>query len=91
MLAARKNLEKIAVGDSKIEARSVLGTLGQASWSAKTAKLSEKARPKYPRGLRKFLIGRERGNFERDGAPSAPDERAEAWGLQSVISESSNG
>ena len=53
-LAACKNLEKTVVSDSQIEARGVLGTRGRASSSAKTAKSSEKARPKCLRGLRKF-------------------------------------
>ena len=89
--AARKNFEKTVVSGSKIEARGVLGTLGRASSSAKTAKSSEKARPKCPRGLRKFISGRERGNFERESASSAPEERAGPRASRAVISESSNG
>ena len=64
MLAVYKNLEKTAVSDSKSEG--VLGTLGQAISSAKTAKSTEKARAKCPRGLRKLLSERERRNFERE-------------------------
>ena len=60
-LVARKHLEKTVVSGSKIEARGVLGSLGRASWSAKTAKSSEKARSKCLRGLRKILSLRERG------------------------------
>ena len=90
-LAVRKIFEKTVVSGSKIEARGVLGTLGRASSSAKTAKSSEKARPKCPRGLRKFISGRERSNFQRESASSAPDERAEPRGCRAVISESSNG
>ena len=77
--------------NSKIEARGVLGTLGQASSSGKTAKSNEKARPKYLRGFRKIFSGRERGNFERDGAPSAPEERAGPRAFRGEISEPSNG
>ena len=75
-LPRAKTSKKTAVTSSKIETRGVLGTLGRASSSAKTAKSSEKARPKCPRGLRKYFSGCERSNFERDGASSAPDERA---------------
>ena len=50
-LAACKNLDKTAVAGSKIEARGVLGTLGRASSSAKTAKSSEKACAKCPEHL----------------------------------------
>ena len=90
-LMARKNIEKAAVSTSKIEARGVPGRLGRASSSAKTASSSEKARSKCLRGLRKIISGRERGNFERDSATRAPDERAEARGIRTLISESSSG
>ena len=66
---------KTAVSDSKIEAPGVLGRLGGASLSAKTAKSSEKTRSKCLRGFRKFISQRKRGNFERESAPSAPEER----------------
>ena len=52
---------------------------------------SEKTRPKCPRGLRKIFSQRERANFERDGASSAPEERAEPRRCRREISESSNG
>ena len=52
---------------------------------------SEKTRPKCPRGLRKIFSQRERANFERDGASSAPEERAEPRRTRAVIAESSNG
>ena len=74
----RPKTSKIEAKPSKIEARGVLGTLGGASSSAKTAKSSEKARSKCLRSLRKFLCRRERGNFERESASSAPEERAGA-------------
>ena len=90
-LPRAKTSKKTVVSGSKIEARGVLGTLGRASSSAKTAKSSEKARLKSPWGLRKLFTGCERGNFERDGAPSAPEERAGPRTLRGVISESSNG
>ena len=86
-----QKLRKTVVSGSKIEAQGVLGTLGRASSSAKTAKSSEKARPKCPRGFRKFISGRERGNFERESASSAPEERAGLRSLRAGISESSNG
>ena len=69
---------KTAVSDSKTEAPGVLGRLGGASLSAKTAKSSEKTRSKCLRGFRKFISQRKRGNFERESAPSAPEERREA-------------
>ena len=75
-LVARKHLEKTVVSGSKIEARGVLGSLGRASWSAKTAKSSEKARSKCLRGFRKFISGLERGNFERERAIASGQERA---------------
>ena len=52
---------------------------------------SEKTHPKCPRGLLKIFSQRDRANFERDGASSAPDERAEPRSTRTVISESSNG
>ena len=68
MLVERKNLAKTVVLGSKIEAGGVPGTLGRASLGAKTAKSGEKARSKCLRGFRKFISGRERGNFERESA-----------------------
>ena len=90
-LAARKNLEKTTVEGSKIEARGVLGTLGRASSSAKTAKSSEKVRPKCLRGLRKFICWRERADFERKGSTASGQGRAGARTPRRLFSESSNG
>ena len=91
MFAERKNVEKTVVLDSKIEAGGVPGRLGRTSLGAKTAKSGKKARSKCLRGLRKFISGRERSNFERESASSAPDERAEPQSIRRLISESSNG
>ena len=86
-----QKLEKTAVSGSKNKVRGVLGTLGRASSSVKTAKSSEKARPKCLRGLRKFISERERGHFERESATAGGPERADPRGLRREISESSNG
>ena len=76
MFVERKNVEKTVVLDSKIEAGGVPGRLGRTSLGAKTAKSGKKARSKCLRGLRKFISGRERSNFERESATRAPEERA---------------
>ena len=68
MFAERKKFEKTVVLDSKIEAGGVPGRLGRTSLGAKTAKSGEKARSKCLRGFRKFISGREQGNFERESA-----------------------
>ena len=78
MFVERKNVEKTVVLDSKIEAGGVPGRLGRTSLGAKTAKSGKKARSKCLRGLRKFISGRERSNFERESATRAPEERAGA-------------
>ena len=69
----------------------VLGNLGRANLSAKTTKLSDKARSKCLRGFRKFISERERGKFEREGATAGCPGRAGPRGLRTLISESSNG
>ena len=77
MFVERKNVEKTVVLDSKIEAGGVLGKLGRTILGAKTAKSGKKARSKCLRGLRKFINGREQGNFERESATvSGQDARA---------------
>ena len=52
---------------------------------------SEETRPKCPWGLQKFFSQREWGNFERESAYRASEERAGPRGLRTLISESSNG
>ena len=90
-LVKRKNVEKTVVLDSTIEAGGVPGTLGRANLSAKTAKSGEKARSKCLRGLRKFISGLERSNFERESANVSGLGRAGLRMTRMLFSESSNG
>ena len=85
MFVERKNVEKTVVLDSKIEAGGVPGRLGRTSLGAKTAKSGKKARSKCLRGLRKFISGRERSNFERERAPRKRPRRAVARSTRSVF------
>ena len=71
--------------------KSLPGASGRPKIEPKRPSSSDKARSKCLWGLRKFMSEREPGNFERESASSAPDERAEARRLRGEISESSNG